>query len=650
METELLKKINNPADLRTLTMSQLNQLAGEIRHLIKISVSQNGGHLASNLGVVELTIALHYVFDFSKDSLVWDVGHQCYPHKILTGRAERFHTLRQGGGISGFPDPSESPYDKFFVGHAGTAIPTALGLALGAQMKHSHENIVAVVGDASIVNGLAFEGLNNTSLLKRQMLIILNDNSMAIDKTQGAFAQYLTRLRLSRPYEDLEKHTKQIVQCLPYFGDAIHDTIDRIKGGLKTTLMGRQRFEQLGIPLYGPVDGHDISSLIKILTALRHLDHPVLFHICTEKGRGFVPASKDPRAFHSTVPFTVDGETISFADRIDRSFTAAFTHSLSDLMARDESIVALTAAMCDGTGLAQLRASFPDRIIDVGIAESAAVDIAAGLAKSGMKPVVAIYSTFMQRCFDQLFQEVALQNLPVVLCMDRAGLVGSDGATHHGCFDIAYIRCLPNMILMSPMDEREISAALTFALQSGKPCVLRYPRDLVPVLDKAVADYHCPPFELGRAAWLRRGRDAVVIAYGKVAYDALLAANMLETEGIDLAVVSARFAKPLDEQLLTSLLEPGRKMPIITLEEHFLSGGFGSAVLEFGQNHKLDTNRIHCMALPDRFIEHNTRRHQLDLYHLSTNGIADTVRQILNVTSVAHQEQSQPGKTLKIAR
>jgi len=609
-------------------MDQLSALAEEIRQLLKVAVSRNGGHLASNLGVVELTIALHYVFDFSTDRLVWDVGHQCYVHKVLTGRAEGFDQLRQAGGVGGFPDPRESQYDQFAVGHAGSAVATAVGLALGAQKQTTDERIVSVVGDASIVNGLAFEGLNNTLLVKRQMLIILNDNSMAIDQTQGAFAEHLTRVRVSRRYKNLERRTKQVVHKLPY-GDTIHDTLDRIKGGIKTTLLGPQRFAQLGIPVYGPVDGHDVGSLIELLTIFKRVEHPILLHVHTEKGRGFAPASEDPRAFHSTKPFEFDGETASFADSTDRSYTAAFAHELGKLMEADERVIAVTAAMPDGTGLAKLRGVFPDRVIDVGIAESGAVAVAAGLAKEGLRPVVAIYSTFMQRSFDQIFQEVALQNLPVVFCMDRAGLVGGDGATHHGFCDIALLRALPNMVLMAPTDQEELAEALGFALRCNAPCALRYPRDTLPHAHERPLNYKTEPFELGRAVWLRRGSDAVILAYGQVGRDAYLAAELLAGRGIEAGVVSARFAKPLDERLLYELLAEHGDMPIVTLEDHALIGGFGAGVLEFAQRNRLDGRRISRMGIPDRFIDPDTRARQLAGLGINPQGIAEEVLRLL---------------------
>ena len=637
MTDKILNTIKSHADLRCLTMTDLSALAEEVRQLIRTTVSHNGGHLASNLGVTELTIAMNYVFDFFEDRMVWDVGHQCYVHKILTGRAERFSELRQKDGISGFPDPRESQSDQFAVGHAGTSIATAVGLALGAQTRGTQEKIVTVVGDASVVNGLSFEGLNNTLLVNRQMLIILNDNSMAIDKTEGAFARYLTQLRLSRPYEDLQRRTRILVRRLPYIGSAIQGTVDRIKEGIKATLQGPHIFEQLRIPYFGPVDGHDIPSLVKLLTTLRDVDHPVVLHVQTEKGRGFAPAHRDPTKFHSPKPFKVNGETASFPDNAGQSFTAAFADALGELMRTDERVLALTAAMPDGTGLAELRDRFPKRVIDVGIAESAAVDIAAGLAKTGLRPVVAIYSTFLQRSFDQIFQEVSLQNLPVVFCLDRAGLVGSDGAVHHGFCDIALLRTLPNLVLMAPMDKLELSLALDFAVSSGLPCAIRYPRDLVPRLQPLTNNADCPPFELGKAAQLRSGSDAVILAYGSTVHAALLAAQRLAEDGFDVGVVSARFAKPLDGDLLLSILGADRSVPVFTIEDHALTGGFGSAVLEFAQENGLDARRIVRMGLPDCFIEFDSRAGQLAEVGIDTEGIANRIRQLLTRETRQHE-------------
>ncbi len=633
MTMNLLKKIQSHADLRKLDIKELPKLASEIRHLIKTSVSRQGGHLASNLGVVELTMAMHYVFDFSTDKITWDVGHQCYPHKILTGRAENFDRLRTADGISGFPSPKESPYDQFYVGHAGTAIASAVGLALGAQAQQTNEKVVAVVGDASIVNGLSFEGLNNTHLLNRQMLIIMNDNFMAIDKTEGAFAQHLTRLRVSRPYGDLQRRTELMVKRLPVFGDKIQETLDRIKGGLKTTLLGKQPFEQLGLPVFGPIDGHDIPNLIKIFTAVKEVNHPILLHVHTDKGRGFEPAIQDPCTFHSPSPFNLDGETACFDESPNKSFTTAFSQSLDKLMESDERVVALTAAMPDGTGLAEVREKFPKRIFDVGIAESAEVGIAAGMAKTGLVPVVAVYSTFLQRAFDQIFQEVSLQGLSVIFCIDRAGVVGGDGAVHHGFCDIALLRTLPKMVIMAPADDKELDQSLKFAARSNMACAIRYPRDIIHSRENYPNLEHPEPFELGKATQLREGSDATIFAFGSLAYEALEAADILADDNINVRVISARFAKPLDEKLLTTLLSEPNNAPFVTLEDHGLTGGFGAAVLEFAQANKLDTRNITRLGLPDRYIEQNSRRNQLIETGIDRQCIARTIRQLLKSTA-----------------
>lgn len=628
----ILSSISGPEAVRGLETDQLLALADEVRNVIKQTVSRNGGHLASNLGVVELTIALHHVFDMGHDRVCWDVGHQCYVHKLLTGRADRFETLRQANGISGFPNPGESQTDQFAVGHAGSAIASAVGLAVGAQQQGHGESVVAVVGDGSIVNGMSFEGLNNTSLLKRQLLIILNDNSMAIDPSEGAFADYLMQLRTSRSYEDLQRRTRLLVKRLP-FGDAIHETLEHIKAGIKTTIQHRQIFEQLGIPYFGPIDGHDLPSLVRILGHLRDFEHPALLHIHTEKGRGFEPASKDPRAFHSPKPFELEGETVNFINETGgRSFTAAFASALQDEMEQDEGVIALTAAMPSGTGLSELRKSFPERVVDVGIAESAAVAIASGAAKTGLKPVVAIYSTFLQRGFDQVFQEVALQKLPVVFCVDRAGMVGSDGPTHHGFCDIALFRTLPGMVLMAPADESEMGEALRFALQSEAPCVIRYPRDVVPPADTFPRD---GAFELGKARCVREGSDVALLCYGEMTWRGLQAGEALAEQGIDAGVYQGRFAKPVDTALLTDLLSPGRDTMVVTVEDHVLAGGFGSAVLEAAEQAGLDTRRIHRLGLPDRFIEHASRSAQLAEAGLDVAGIIRSVQQALT-TITAH--------------
>jgi len=634
MQYKYLKKITTHSQLRELNMESLVEFAAEIRHRITNAVSAHGGHLASNLGVVELTIALHYVYDFYEDSLVFDVGHQCYVHKMITGRVDAFDKLRQQNGLSGFPSPKESGADPFYVGHAGTAIATSVGLALGAQMQQSNEHIVAFVGDASIVNGVAFEGLNNISKVKRQMLLVFNDNSMGISKTEGGFARYLEGLRVSHSYEEFHKRTKKMLLGLPIIGGKIKDTLGRIKDGIKSSIQGtHQGFDHLGIPYFGPIDGHDLPSLIKLLTVFKDVDHPLLLHVNTKKGHGFEPAIKDPCTFHSPAAFDLTGETATMRDSKGKSFTKAFSQIMSEYMAQDEKIVVLTAAMPGGTGVDKLQEQFPHRTLDVGIAESAGIDIAAGLAKSGMKPVVAIYSTFMQRGFDQIFQEVTLQDLPVIFCMDRAGMVGGDGAVHQGFCDIAFMRCLPNMIVAAPADESDLKSVLKFALQSSHPVAIRYPRDNV--CDQRLVDpkIEQTPFQLGKAQWMKHGKDIVVVAYGVMVEQALIAADNLSRQAIDVGVVNARFAKPLDAQLIDTLLSDRLSTPVITVEDHSLAGGFGAAVLEHAQAHQLNMKNLHALGLPDKYIEQNSRAGQLAEVGIDALGIENKIKAILKIVT-----------------
>lgn len=643
----LLAKIDSPADLKKLAVPELEVVAEEIRQLILRCVSQTGGHLASNLGAVEMTLALHYVFDFTRDKLLWDVGHQCYAHKIVTGRKAGFERLRQADGISGFPNPVESPYDQFTVGHAGTSVATAIGMALGEQLKdgqmlaptppNRHQKdkaplaaprIVTLVGDASIVNGTSFEALNNLGLVKRQLLIVLNDNSMAIDATVGAVAKYFSRFRLSHTYEDMRRATRNILEHLPGIGRTVDEAVEKIKKSIRMVLSPSQLFESLNIPYFGPVDGHDIDALVRLFEALKEVDHPVLLHVYTKKGKGFHPADQGPTQFHSTGPFKINGDCVeSTAVKNGRTFTEAFGAALTELAEKDERIVAITSAMCDGTGLMDFRAKHPKRFYDVGIAESAAVDIAAGMAKSGLRPVVCIYSTFLQRSFDQIFQEVALQNLPVVFCVDRAGLVGSDGPTHHGLMDVGYTRMLPNMVLVAPADGVEMKRALQFALQHHQPVVVRYPKDWVPSAEfvRAASD---KPFELGKSVAVRRGRKPVltIASYGTVLAEALRAAQILGAEKIAVDVVNARFAAPVDERLLTGLAK-GRGL--ITVEDHQIACGFGSAVLELAAAGGLDTGKVRVLGAPRRLIRHDSRGAQLIEAGIIADDIVRTAKEML---------------------
>ena len=602
----LLDTISNPDQLQRLSIVELEQLADEIRQRIVDVVSTNGGHLASNLGIAELTIALHVAFDFSRDRLLWDVGHQCYPHKLLTGRADQFDKLRKTDGLSGFPAPSESDYDLFATGHAGTALSTALGLALGDQRRgEADRKVVAVVGDGSIVNGLSMEALNHAALLKRQLLIVLNDNSMSIDRTTGAMAQALDRFRMTGTYSGLKKRAEYLLHHVP-MGEEILDSLKHLRDGLRSTLHGARALEALGFRYFGPFDGHDLSKLIPTLRRVATIDQPVLLHVHTEKGRGCQYAVEDPCRFHSPAAHSVEGGEVVFADKHHPMWTRVFADALIDAAKDDDRIVAITAAMPDGTGLARFRETFPDRTLDVGIGESHAVAMAAGMAKSGLRPVVAVYSTFMQRAMDQVFEEAALQSLPVVICMDRAGLVGSDGAVHHGFMDIAYLRPMPGMTLMAPADEAEMAAALKLALSMDTPAAIRYPRDEVP----EAMPGECPPFERGKARVIREGTDGTLLAYGAMCEPALNAASILHREdGLDVAVVNARFAKPLDAGLIGERIASGR--PVIVIEDHALIGGFGSAVLELAAASGLSTGNIRLMGIPDRFIPHASRLEQL---------------------------------------
>jgi 1-deoxy-D-xylulose-5-phosphate synthase len=645
----LLEHINSPADIKKMSLDQLTELAGEMRQKIMETVSRTGGHLASNLGVVELTLAMHYCFDFPADRLLWDVGHQCYVHKLITGRREQFATLRQAGGISGFPDIQESPYDLFSVGHAGTAIATAVGLAHGDHLAGRNSRVVAMVGDASIVNGLSFEGLNTAGLLKRQFLVVLNDNEMAIDVTQGAFAKYLNRLRFTQAYEDFKRRAQHLMEHMP-LGKSMMDSLQHLKQGLKTALSSGQIFEQMGITYLGPIDGHNLNMLIRAFTVVRDAPYPIILHVQTQKGKGFGFASSDPCKFHSPSGYEVNGEE-AVVKPGKKSYTSAFGECLVTLAKEDEKIVALTAAMPDGTGLVDFRQEFPNRYFDVGICESAAVDIAAGLARSGYKPVVAIYSTFLQRAFDQIWQEVVLQKLPVVFCIDRAGLVGSDGAVHHGFCDISFMRVLPNMVCCAPADELELREALKFALACGQAVAIRYPRDIVsePIVPTL-------PYELGKGRVVREGRDATIVVYGALMTQAFTAARILSGEGIEVSIVSARFAKPLDEELLAELLENGK--PVILVEDHSKVGGFGSAVFELAQARGLSTRHVVHLGLPqDELIPYASRDWQLEKTGLDALGIARSVRDALEgkraeirFSEVLRSEQKPAHLGLRIAK
>jgi 1-deoxy-D-xylulose-5-phosphate synthase len=629
----ILQTIHKPSDLRNLSIEQLQTLAGELRERIFASVSANGGHLASNLGVVELTLALHYIYDFGPyptgpDRLLFDVGHQCYAHKMLTGRAAAFDRLRKQGSVSGFPSPDESPFDLFAVGHAGTAISTAVGMARGDEAAGKKNHVVAVVGDASIVNGLAFEGLNNAGTLARQLLIVLNDNGMSISKPQGAFSQYLERVRVSTTYEEFKRFSERIVRNLPArVGQTIEHAWDSFCAGLKGAVFHGQMFEALGIKYMGPIDGHDLPGLVNFLAEIKHVEKPVLLHIKTVKGQGYEVAAQEPTMLHSPAPFTVNGCRVEINKSGGKSWTTAFADAMIAIARENEKVVALTAAMPDGTGLSKFEKSFenanPPRFFDTGICESHLVAMAAGMCKSGLRPVAAIYSTFIQRAFDQVWQEVALNGLPVVFAMDRAGYVGDDGAVHHGFCDQAFLRPLPGMVLMAPADEADLNRMLRFALTLDTPSAVRYPRDNVPAESFAES-----PVELGKSRVLREGEDATIIVYGALATNAMTAAEILACEGINVEVIDARFCKPIDGSMLSRVLQPGRV--VLTVEDHHAINGFAAAVIEHAVADNLPTGNLTVLGMPDRLIPHMTRAQQLEEVGLHPQGIADSVRDAIH--------------------
>jgi 1-deoxy-D-xylulose-5-phosphate synthase len=620
----MLENVNSPYDIKRLSPEQLAELAQEIRDAICEQVSKTGGHLAPNLGVVELTLAMHFVFDFSFDRLLFDVGHQCYPHKLITGRFPQLDTLRKTNGIAGFPEPRESSYDLFAVGHAGTGISTAIGMARGDQLNGDDERkVVSLVGDSSIVNGVSLEGLNNAGTLDRQLLVVLNDNGMSIGMPQGALASYFDKIRINPRFTDLKHRAMEVFKRLPA-GGALEQIYNRVGEMTKAALDHTHLFDHFGLLCIGPVDGHDLPTLIEMLEDVKKIDSPVLLHVKTIKGKGFDFSSTDPTTFHSPKPFRVDGCRVELISS-GRSFTSAYSDALIDVMKRDPKVVSVTAGMPDGTGLAEVMSAFPKRTFDVGIAESHAVDMCAGMAKTGIKPFATLYSTFMQRGFDQAFQEVALAGMPVRFCLDRAGLVGGDGAVHHGFYDVGYLRGFPGMALMAAIDEPSLIAALEFMrLRDEGPSAVRYPRDNVP---QDIEDRECPPFELGRAHVMAEGTDLAILAYGFPVNHALEARERLAEEGWSAAVYDARFAKPVDLELVRGLVEAG--VPIVTVEDHATISGFGSCVLEACNANGISTSGIRRLGLPDRWIYQGSRSDQLAEAGIDTDGIVRAATEAL---------------------
>ncbi|MDH5662438.1 MAG: 1-deoxy-D-xylulose-5-phosphate synthase [Elusimicrobiota bacterium] len=612
----VLELIDRPSDLRLIRKELLSELAQEIREKIIKVTSQQGGHLASSLGTVELTIALHYVFDSPQDMIVWDVGHQAYAHKILTGRRNSFSTLRQHGGISGFPTPEESEYDTFGVGHSSTAISAALGMACARDLSgNNNHKVVAVIGDGSMTGGMAFEALNNAGHLGKDLLVILNDNEMFISHRVGALAGYLTKLMTLGLVKKLERKVKKFLTRVSFWGIAILRVVRRFK----VLLFPGMLFEEMGFSYLGPIDGHKVHYLIEIFQKVKDMKGPVLIHVVTKKGKGYQPAEREPIKFHGTAPFNIlTGETEK--SKIF-SYTEVFGRTLIDLARSNEKIIAITAAMPQGTGLDAFEKEFPKRYFDVGIAEQHAVTFAAGLAKAGYRPVCAIYSTFLQRAFDQIIDDVCLQNLPVVFAIDRAGIVGEDGATHQGTFDLSYLRLIPNMVVMAPKDENELVQMLNTALSWNFPCAIRFPRG-AGVGVKLDRQYKVLP--LGKGEVLAEGNDVAIMAIGNTVHPCLLAQQRLEAEGIKASLVNMRFVKPLDEDLIKKIIKKIHK--IVTVEENTLSGGFGSGIKELLAT---DNVRILSIGLPDKFIEHGSREELRKKYGLTSDKIAQRVSEFI---------------------
>ena len=609
---ELLEKISSPSDLRRIPEEALPDLAEELRRFLLSSVSQTGGHLASGLGALELTLALHYVFDTPRDLLVWDVGHQCYPHKVITGRRERFHTLRTYGGVSGFLKREESEYDTFNAGHASTSISAALGMAVARDLRGEDYRVVAIIGDGGLTGGVAMEGLNQAGYLGRKLMLILNDNEMSISPNVGAMQGYLNRIIHGQPYRRLKDEVERFLLAIPKVGEGMLKLAKQAEHMAKQLVVPGLLFEELGFKYVGPINGHSIPQLVATLREYRDASHPVLVHVVTRKGKGYEPAEADPVFWHGATPFSVETGEVAKRKPGPPSYTKVFAETLIELAEKDPRIVAITAAMPEGTGLDLFARAIPERFFDVGICEQHAVTFAAGLATRGLLPVVAIYSTFLQRAYDQIFHDVCLMHLPVVFVLDRGGLVGADGPTHHGVFDLSYLRVYPEIVVMAPKDEDELRHMLATALAQNRPAALRFPRGNGYGVTMSGAPR---PLPVGKAEGLRRGKDGLVWAIGTMASEALAAAGRLAAEGgPDLTVVNARFVKPLDVELLAAQLHPGSRL--MTVEENALAGGFGSTVMEAVASLKGPDVTVERLGLPDEFQPHGSQeilRARLDL-------------------------------------
>jgi len=633
---DLLKSIDHPRRLHTLTVNQLEVLADEVRTVVLDAVSENGGHLASNLGVVELTLALHYCFDFTeRDRLVFDVGHQAYAHKILTGRRDVFHKLRRENGVSGYADKNESPFDTFSFGHTGTSISAALGLVCAGDKNDLYDHVVAVIGDGAIASGMPFEAMNHVGELDKNLLVVLNDNQMSISPSVGSLAGYLSKIRASSTFVGLKHEAQELISRWNSAFEKIDGLYNRLSDGLQSALTPGGLFTMLGFHYYGPVDGNDLGDMVDTLNHVKRIDGPVLLHTMTRKGKGFAPATDDPVSFHSSRRFTVENGEYQPLDPKEATgadgagghqtpWSLVMGEKLAALAEEIPGLRAITAAMPGGTGLKKFSEKHPAQFCDVGICEQHAVGFAGGMAAGGLRPVICVYSTFLQRAYDQIFHDVALQNWPVVFCVDRAGLVGSDGPTHHGLYDIAYFRGFPGFNVMAPCDAKELEAMLELALSLDGPSAIRYPREPAP---ESLSKTPVPPLEPGKAHELREGSDGVFIAYGATVQRAVEAAEMLEKEGASISVINARFAKPLDAELIGESV--ASQPAAIVAEDHAAAGGFSSAVLEALNQHSVPSHNMRVCAVPDRFIPHAERSSQLASLGLDASGLARQMRELI---------------------
>ncbi len=614
---KILDKIDSPKQLKQLSLIQLNKLAGEIRELIIRTIAENGGHLAPSLGVVELTLALHTVFDCPEDKFIWDVGHQSYVHKILTGRRDVFSTIRTQGGLSGFPKRSESPYDSFGTGHSSTSISAALGMAIARDLSKKNNYVVAVIGDGSMTGGQAFEALNHAGDLGKHLIVILNDNEMSIDKNVGALSEYLSTMRTAPTYNKVKHDLEFLLKKIPTIGESVAKVVERLKDSLRFLLVPGELFEELGFKYVGPIDGHNIELMREVLEKAKTMQGPILIHTLTRKGKGYLPAECESDKFHGVGPFCIETGEIIKKTTNKPTYTSVFSKVLIELAEENKNIVAITAAMPEGTGLKKFGEIYPDRFLDVGIAEQHAVTVAAGLACEGKQPIVALYSTFAQRAYDQILHDVCLQKLPVVFALDRAGIVGEDGPTHHGVFDYSYLRHIPNLTIMAPKDENELKDMLATAFSLRTPVVIRYPRGNGLGVEVKTEYQHIP---VGMSEEISIGSDVMFLAVGAMVDSCVEAVNLLKEKNVSAGVINARFIKPLDERMIEVLAKTVKY--IVTIEDNMLAGGFGSAVLEALNEREFCDTKVLRLGYPDKFIEQGKRENLLELYKLTPAHIA----------------------------